>query len=279
MKNRNKVNRIALIAVYFGKLPNWINFFIETCKYNPSINWIIFIDDTFPENKAENVKLIKTTLNHINLAISEKLKLNIAIKNPYKLCDLKPTYGLCFEEYLKGYDFWGHIDLDVLYGDIRKFITEDFLKKYDIISSDSKRLCGPFNLYKNCEKINNLFKENERYQQVFESNKHEAFDEVGFDKTVKQLAHKGEIKCLFGDFQRYGKNRIPSYWSNGRIIVKSTKAETMFLHLRPFKKYIQPASFEWNKASYGWKITKRSFRILLNKKRFLNKYFSSPSKM
>ena len=33
--------------------------------------------------------------------------------------DLRPAYGVLFEEYLDGYDFWGHCDLDVLFGRIR----------------------------------------------------------------------------------------------------------------------------------------------------------------
>ena len=32
-----------------------------------------------------------------------------------------------------GYDFWGHCDMDLIWGDIRNFITEDVLSKYDKI--------------------------------------------------------------------------------------------------------------------------------------------------
>jgi len=275
MVDQNEMNRIALIAVYFGKLPVWINFFIETCKYNPTIDWIIFIDDVFPDNIARNVRFIKTTMDDISQLFSEILELNIIIKRPYKLCDFRPAYGLCFGEYLKDYDFWGHIDLDVLYGDIREFITKNILKTKDIISADSRRICGPFSLYKNCNDINNLFKKNPEFTSIFLSNKHEAFDEIGFDETVKGLVNEGKIKCLFGHFQRYGKKRIPSYWYNGKIIVKSTKAETMFLHLRPFKKYIRPPSFEYNQAPFGWKITKKGFQVINNIKGFPHKYLAT----
>lgn len=58
----------------------------------------------------------------------------VAIPNSYKLCDFKPTYGLIFSEYIAKYDFWGMGDIDVIYGNIRDFITEDVLNNNDIIT-------------------------------------------------------------------------------------------------------------------------------------------------
>jgi len=41
--------------------------------------------------------------------------------------------GLIFEDYVAGYDFWGHCDLDVVWGDIRKFLHTRILSDSDII--------------------------------------------------------------------------------------------------------------------------------------------------
>lgn len=41
-----------------------------------------------------------------------------------------------FQEYIKDYDFWGHCDADLIFGDIRKFVTDDILNKYDRLGVD-----------------------------------------------------------------------------------------------------------------------------------------------
>ena len=85
-------------------------------------------------HKPQNVKLIFKTLEEISAAASEKLGFVVNINYPYKLCDFKPAYGFLFPELIKGYDFWGHGDIDVVYGNIRDFITDEVMQGFDIIS-------------------------------------------------------------------------------------------------------------------------------------------------
>ena len=49
-----------------------------------------------------------------------------------------------FSEYLTGYDFWGHCDIDLLWGNIRRFVTDEKLKKYKKLYT-----AGACVLYKN----------------------------------------------------------------------------------------------------------------------------------
>ena len=49
------------------------------------------------------------------------------------------------------YDFWGFGDMDVVLGDIRKFITDDVLSKNDVIGH-----AGHMQIFKNCKEINEL---------------------------------------------------------------------------------------------------------------------------
>ncbi len=55
----------------------------------------------------------------------------VSIPRPYKLVDFRPAFGELFSEYLLQYDFWGHCDLDVIFGDIRAFVTNDITLNYD----------------------------------------------------------------------------------------------------------------------------------------------------
>lgn len=41
----NQNMSIALKACYFGKLPWYFNYFVHSCKYNPTIDFFIVVDD------------------------------------------------------------------------------------------------------------------------------------------------------------------------------------------------------------------------------------------
>ncbi|WP_371417607.1 DUF6625 family protein [Anabaena sp. UHCC 0187] len=36
--------KIAIIIVYFGQWPVWFPAFLESCRYNSSVNWLFFTD-------------------------------------------------------------------------------------------------------------------------------------------------------------------------------------------------------------------------------------------
>ena len=261
-------NQIVLIVAYIGKLPHYINLFVETCKYNPSVDWIIFSDQISPENKAGNVKFIKMTIRDIEELIYNKLKLRPNITKGYKLCDFRPAYGIIFKDYIKGYDFWGHTDLDMIVGDIRKFITSNMLENYDVVSADERRMCGPFTLFRNCAKINELYKEHKNYEDIFKSDKHYAFDEKGFSEVLAQAQRKELIRCLFRFFHRRGSRIKETFiWRNGKLIAQDGNREIIFLHLRPWINSFGRLGngslpFKWHEAKNGWGFTKGNFYLL-----------------
>ena len=151
---------IAFIDCYFGKLPWYFNYFIHSCRFNPSIVFYIVTDDVNYTNPSipPNVILIYKTLTDISRLAAERLGFEVNIINGYKLCDFKPAYGFIFSDLLTEYDFWGfHCDIDIIFGNIREFITDELLENYDLISVRHDWLSGCFLLYQNCEKMNTLF--------------------------------------------------------------------------------------------------------------------------
>lgn len=61
------------------------------------------------------------------------LGMQVWLEKPYKLCDFRPLYGEIFSNYVDGYDFWGYCDCDLIFGDIRKFLTEELLSTKDYL--------------------------------------------------------------------------------------------------------------------------------------------------
>jgi len=164
------MKKIALLLVYFGKWPIWFPAFLASCRYNKSIDWFIFTDIQPPPDAPDNVSFVPFSLVQFSLLASNRIGLEFSLKEPYKLVDFKPAYGLIFDDYLAKYDFWGHCDLDVVWGDLRSFLTDDILNHHDIVSARKNIMCGHFSLFSNTAKVCTLFREHPKHVQML-SNK------------------------------------------------------------------------------------------------------------
>lgn len=150
--------KILLIIPYFGKTPDWIEYFLISCSYNKSVNWLLYGDLEINKQRIpSNVFVEKKNISDFNQLASKKLSLKINVTNPYKLCDLRPAFGKIFEDKTNNYDYWGYCDIDIIFGDIYSILDPAILKQSDIISCGDSYLAGPFTLYKNNEKNNLLF--------------------------------------------------------------------------------------------------------------------------
>lgn len=145
------MKKIGLIVPYFGEFPNYFDLFLKSCAFNSSIDWLIFTDNEVDELPS-NVKIVPMTFGQLKSLISYKLNTTASLPDPYKLCDYKPAYGKIFADYLEKYDFWGHCDIDLIFGDLRQFITEEILTEHDKIFMD-----GHLILYRNTKKVNHSF--------------------------------------------------------------------------------------------------------------------------
>lgn len=175
---------VVVLIPYFGKLPDIFPYWLKTSGYNPTIDWIIFTDDerafdgTYTLPEAQNVRMIQMTLSDVKTKAEKILNTSVSLERPYKICDFKPAYGLLFEDYIREYDFWGYGDLDVLYGNLRHFITDEVLRSYDKIYTN-----GFLSFYRNNPDVNHWFQTlhakpgRENWKEVFSSDKNWAFDE------------------------------------------------------------------------------------------------------
>lgn len=248
---------IAILVCYLGKLPWYFEYFIHSCKYNPYISFFIITDDkSFPNEKPANVHFVYKSLEEINKIATRKLGFQTNIKTGYKLCDFKPAYGYIFDDIVMGYDFWGHADIDIIFGDIRSFITDDLLSNYELISVRHDFLTGQFLLFKNDQKMNTLFTQSKDYKKVLSSEKHYCFDETNFKwdeftngiqyteidseiesmtHVVKRMQEQNKLKAHF-DFLIIEGLPGKLKWERGKIYYKG-KFEVLMYHMVLFKKH------------------------------------------
>lgn len=257
MKNKTS---IAIIICYIGKLPWYFSYFAHSCAFNEDVHFYIITDDRSYENRVPpNIRFVYKSLTEINELASEKLGFTTNITSGYKLCDFKPTYGVLFSELLENYDFWGHGDLDIIFGDIRKFMTEEVLEVHDLIAVRDDYLTGYFLLFRNNSKMNFLFTESSDYQKVLSDEKHYCFDEtnfsfIDFEKEIHYSKVKSEVESMTHVVKReHEKKNINAYfdfhviegaygklsWNEG-VLMYDNRFEAMLYHLILFKNIYKP---------------------------------------
>lgn len=168
---------ICIISVWFGLWPNYLPFFLKTCAANNFIDWILVTDQEIQDKPSENIAFKTMSKQAFVKTASKKLGFDISLNDAYKLCDLKPTFGIVFEDLLSTYQYWGYCDMDLVFGDLRNHILPLLDEGPDIVSGYPNFLSGPLCLYRNTHAINNLFRECPDHQQVLQDPSHRAFDE------------------------------------------------------------------------------------------------------
>lgn len=222
-----KHNKFCLIVCYFGKLPNYFQLWLNSCRYNSTVDFLLFTDDQYEYDYPNNVRVVYTTFSEVKKQIQDCFDFEICLEKPYKLCDYRPAFGLAFEKYIEKYEFWGHCDLDVIFGNINKYLESIEFKKYDRIYSQ-----GHFTLYKNNTKTNQLFMEafdeetkEPYYKKVFMSNGSYLFDEwAGVRKFYKNKSYNIYIdRNVIADISVKYKNLIPIFYDKNKRYVYEWK--------------------------------------------------------
>lgn len=243
--------KIIIIVVYFGTFPEYFNVWLKTCKTNSAIDFLIVTNSKLEKyNLPNNVKIFSCSLADIKNIASNKMGFAVTLDRPYKLCDFKPAYGLLFEEYIKGYDYWGHCDIDLVWGNI-----SGFLEKFQIYNYDKFSDRGHFTLYRNTYEINRTFmKEIDHisYRKVYTIEKSAYFDEDPMNYLFKKLGKKVFDYCIYSDINLFyydfrhadHPSKPHNYkkqifiWENGHIYQYYKKAgniekqEWLYLHFQ-----------------------------------------------
>lgn len=265
--------KILLILVYFGRWPSWLQAFLASCRANPTINWLIFNDCETPRCPPANVCFISSSREDVAKLAEERLGMPVRIPSNRKLCDIRPAYGVIFSDYIKDYDFWGHCDIDIIWGSIRSFYTKELLDKYDVISTRKSRLAGHFTIFRNTSEINLAFRKHPDLNHLMSDPDYCWFDENGFSDVVHELDEKGTVKVLWNAYRlnyvHHVDNR-PSLlswcdrysWKSGRLYSDSERSgEIMYLHFMNWKDSLYWCSLENSEEISEFKIDFRSILL------------------
>lgn len=260
--------KLCIIVPYFGTFPPYINTFLYSASYNKEIDWLIFTDQSADDlPNVDNVKFIKSTFEDVKARIQSVVGKHIVLDTPYKLCDYRPLYGIAFNDYLYDYDYWGYGDIDIVCGNIMKFISPGLRKNYDRIGD-----LGHFSLYKNNPDVNNRYllpikdkhgNEIRLFDRVYKHSRGYAFDELGMRKIYKyyhfttyrnkDLVNETKTGCLdlYSVDSRFYNFKGAFIWDEGKCL---------YYYLEPKDK-----QFHFYEFGYFHLIKRHKFTLFLDK--------------
>lgn len=180
------------IVPYFGKFPNYFQLVLNSCEKNSDFDWLIITDIENEYTYPKNVFILKKTFKEIKEMIQKKFDFEICLNTPHKFCDFKPVYGYIFQEYIRGYDFWGYCDIDIIFGKLSNFITDELLNKYEKLF-----VYGHMTLYKNTEENNKMFMKPLNGEEIYKKYLSKKFT-YGFDELWEN--------SINNIFLQYGKD-------------------------------------------------------------------------
>lgn len=275
------MKKICLLTVWMGKLPDSFWLWKVTAKRNPTVDFYLITDNQELKDE-ENIHYVYMTMDNVRERFSGVAGFPVKLKVPYKICDYKPLFGTAFSEITKAYEFWGHADIDLLYGDIRSFITDKILEKYDKILD-----CGWFTLYRNCDTMNTLYKRSMdkdnmaySYKKAFRSQFACYFDEymgmsilgwkyckVFRDQLEEKIAQDFSWQRLHFSSYITGESFV-FHWKDGRlyryvcdeggkIYLEKEPKEYMLVHIQKRKMQILFSKEQLDKKNEFWIVPNR----------------------
>ena len=241
--------------------------FLLSCRHNPDVQWMVYTDIDFDAGGTPNVTFRPMTLDDINSRASDIFHTKTDIRGR-KLADLKIAYGVLFADDLAPYDFWSPSDLDIVWGQIRRFMSDELLAGHDILSSRRKRLSGHFTLYRNTPRINRTFELIPDIAGRMSTLTYEHLDETELTRSLEaelfrspRAAPRVFWREEWVPSSSYQKSLSDEpgdrlWWRDGRTF-RPNGAEVMYIHFHKLKGSMHAINFGVGDSPRAFSIDRR----------------------
>ncbi len=235
---------LIMLCPYFGRWPEWMNLFVESCKWNPDVRWRFYTDCGEPENRAGNIEYVPIGFHDYKALVRARLGVAFDPSDPYKVCDLKPALGFLHEQDTVAYPFFGYGDLDVIYGNISNFYGEERFADLDVVSTHPERISGHFAVMRNIPALRHVFEHIPNYRSMLEAPQYMEADETHFSRVFKTsmterlLFVERHSTVLSTRGWHDGTMNYPQrwFWRRGRLTnERDGEREFLYLHFMRWK--------------------------------------------
>lgn len=250
--------RISILVPYYGRLPKWFPLFLQSAAHNERVHFFLITEEKVSLPLPSNISQVQVPLAEIERRVRNMVSSDFRISYPYKLVDVKPFYGVIFEDLLRDSQFWGYCDLDIVFGDLSPLLTSGRLQEADFFSADAGPVVGSFCLYRNIRRMNSFAQSAPEYIQRLNSSEYESLDEI---ELTKALAQANDVRYIRAERLAESQLSISAqgrtvgrtlgvmgepnefYWADGHTFIRSSgrqPQEVMYLHFIGLKR-----SYHW----------------------------------
>lgn len=242
----------TFVQCLFGTPHEWLDPYFAHFGRLGEFGWNMKVFTPHKFDVPPNVEIIPMDLSEFDSLVEKYCGVNprnhIEGHAPKKLIsDYYCAFGAIFQDYLKGVDFWGITNFDVVYGRLDRFIPDSILEDFEIWADEPTGINGIFTLFKNMESINRLYRGVPGWEECFTTHQPCAFDEVRMTKLVRQLA--AEDRILFGHpphFPLHSYDRLIQHRPKPNLYFESDGAL--------IERFEDSVSFPNEKGHYGREI-------------------------
>ena len=201
-----------MICPYFGDMPEWISNF------------------KLPEGYE---MILDLHLEGFKGRVKEKLGIDYpGLPGTGKVWDYRGSLGYLYEEEIKGYDYWGHCDFDVVFGDMNKWLPDKLLCNFDVFSGHDTYVNGCFSLYKNTKEVRELFFECKNWRPNLMADRSTGWIEEEYSRTLEQSG----LKYLYTFWQGNPWTNELNLSKKGNTLYQNG-IEIAFFHFRHSKRW------------------------------------------
>lgn len=254
--------QISVVVPHYGPLPKWFPLFLKSAGYNDRVRFFIVTDEKITLALPRNVSQVPLALAEIEQRVRKGVSPNFRFSCAYKLCDVRPFYGIVFEDLFRNSDFWGYCDLDLVLGNLAPLLDSGRLEEADFYSADAGPVVGTFCLYRNAERMNVFARNMPDFVRRLDSPEPQGLDEIPLNNALVQA---GDIRYIRAErlvesqlsISAYGRmvgrtcgvEGSPNefYWADGHTFVRSPGGqpqEVMYLHFIGLKRSYHWATYD-----------------------------------
>jgi hypothetical protein len=256
---------IAFLIPFVGKWPRWSRLFFESARRQASTHFLLVCDELPPFKLPANVRRVPSVRGVVG---DIEAALGVAIGpmiSGHKLCDLRPFFGIAFEEALRPYRFWGYCDVDMMLGGVESLLGAGLLDQCDVFTAHNEMCVGHFTLFRNCDRVNRLCYEIEGWHDKCKAPISRHMDENGIAAVLtrrsdirwvrtqplrQELQAGGRFGITFG-FHGEVAYLLPAEdavvrWHDGRVLLSTEgggEYEALYVHFMGTKRW-------WHWLSY-----------------------------
>ena len=123
---------LVVLIVFFGELPPWLPITLHSMALNSNVSFVVISDARPPAILPPNVQFETVSWPAMQVRLSLLLTPSnlstVHYFGHYKANDIKPLAAEMYPQHVRGFEWWAWADLDVLFGDLLKFMRRSFAR-------------------------------------------------------------------------------------------------------------------------------------------------------